>query len=66
MSFTDPVVRCTECQRMIFREEIYKCGCCPDCGNRKVRNVLTMKQEEKNLLEDMGCHDFLKLFEGVE
>ena len=65
MSFTDPVVRCTECQRMITREEIAQSGCCPKCGNRRVRNVLVMSPEEKALCQEKGFNDFLKLFEEV-
>lgn len=44
--FSDPVVRCTECQRLITRAEIQVAGCCPDCGCRRVRNVLTLKDDE--------------------
>jgi hypothetical protein len=65
MSFTDPVVRCTECQLMITREEIQQYGCCPECGNRRMRNVLTMKPEERERLQSMGCNEFLALFEEV-
>ncbi len=65
-SFTDPVVRCTECQRMITREEIHEDGCCPECGNRRMRNVLNMSPEERDKLREMGCHEFLSLFEEVE
>jgi len=64
--FTDPVVRCTDCQRIIYRQEVQTFGCCPDCGNKRVRNVLTLKQEEKDSLEAKGLHEFLALFKGVE
>jgi len=66
MSFDDPVVRCTECQLMITREEIQTHGCCPDCGNRRMRNVLTMLPGERDRLREMGQEDFLALFEEVE
>jgi hypothetical protein len=65
MSFTDPVVRCTECQLMVTREEVQKHGCCPGCGNRRMRNVLNMSSEERTRLRGMGCEDFLALFEEV-
>jgi predicted RNA-binding Zn-ribbon protein involved in translation (DUF1610 family) len=63
--FTDPCVRCTDCQRLIFRDEVQQFGCCPDCGNKRVRNVLTLKDDERQMLEQKGYNDFLKLFEGV-
>lgn len=66
MSFTDPVVRCTECQTMIFRDQIYEFGCCPKCGNRRVRNVLNMSPEERDEINNKGFGDFLELFEEVE
>ena len=66
MSFTDPVVRCTECQRMIFMDEVHEQGCCPKCGNRRVRNVLVMEPEERDLLKEKGHHEFLALFEERE
>jgi hypothetical protein len=65
MSFDDPVVRCTECQLMITREEIQQHGCCPGCGNRRMRNVLNMSTEERDRLREMGCDEFLKFFEEV-
>jgi len=66
MSFDDPVVRCTECQLMITREEIQRHGCCPDCGNRRMRNVLTMLPGERERLRELGHDGFLSLFEEVE
>jgi len=66
MSFTDPVVRCTECQLMITRDEIQKHGCCPNCGNRRMRNVLNMSEEEKDRIGNLGHNDFLELFEEVK
>lgn len=65
-AFTDPVVRCTDCQRIIYRNEIQTFGCCPDCGNKRVRNVLMLKQEERDALAAKGCDEFLALFEGVQ
>lgn len=44
--FNDPVVRCTECQRMITRQEIQEHGGCPGCGCRRVRNVLVLNDDE--------------------
>ena len=63
--FNDPCVRCTECQRLIFMPEIKEFGACPDCGCKRVRNVLTLNEKEQKLLIDKGFDDFLQLFEGV-
>jgi predicted RNA-binding Zn-ribbon protein involved in translation (DUF1610 family) len=65
--FTDPIVRCTECQGIIFREKLQTIGMCPKCGNRRVRNVLTMNEKELAFVKEKGIDpDFLKLFEMVE
>jgi rRNA maturation endonuclease Nob1 len=64
--FCDPVLRCTECQRIIFQEEIAKIGKCPNCGCRKVRNVLTLSDSEEKLLKNKNVDpEFLELFEVV-
>ena len=60
--FTDPVVRCTECQRLITRREIQEQGCCPDCSCRRVRNVLTLKPEEMDRVK-REWPEFAGLFE---
>jgi len=64
-TFEDPVVRCVDCQRLIFHDEIQKFGLCPDCGTRKVRNVLTLRQGEYDALKAKGHDGFLAKFEGV-
>jgi len=64
--FEEPAVRCCECQRIILREEIQKFGCCPGCGTRRVRNILTMSLEEMETMRERQIDEnFLKLFEGV-
>lgn len=60
--FTDPVVRCTECQRLITRKEIQEVGGCPDCGCRRIRNVLTLKPEEMDSVKK-DWPEFAALFE---
>jgi len=44
--FNDPVVRCCDCQLLILRETIQKTSGCPECGCRRVRNVLNMSPKE--------------------
>jgi len=65
--FDDPVIRCTECQHLIFRGEIEKFGSCPKCSSRRMRNVLNMSGEEMEMLRAKQIDEnFLKLFEGVQ
>ena len=71
--FNDPILRCDDCQALINRNQLRKFGCCNKCGNRKLKNVQLIKQEEmwalrnhtyfKDGFEVPG--DFLELFEGV-
>jgi len=64
--FTDPVVRCCECSKIITRQAITAQGGCPYCGNRRVRNVLNLTGEEMTELKGKGIDDeFLGLFEAV-
>jgi predicted nucleic acid-binding Zn-ribbon protein len=65
-AFEDPVIRCTECQNLIFRRQIEKFGGCPKCGNRRMRNVLNLTKEEMEMLRTKQVDEnFLKLFEEV-
>ena len=43
--FTDPVVRCDSCARMILLTELKAHGVC-SCGNRKVRNLMAFSFRE--------------------
>jgi len=62
--FTDPVVRCCDCQRLVTREEVRKHGMCPGCGNRRMRNVLVLSDKEMADLDRKGVSpEFLALFE---
>ena len=65
--FPDPVVRCDSCQAIVHRRHIHKMGCCPECGNRRFRNALTLKEKEMKRLKKEGIDpEFLALFEGVK
>jgi len=65
--FNDPVVRCTECSKMFSREKLRDAGMCPACGNKRVRNCLTLSEDEMKQLKDNNIDpDFLALFEGKE
>jgi hypothetical protein len=63
--FNDPVVRCTDCQRIIFLEDLKKLGVCV-CGCRKVRNVVTINDSDLKLLQNKKVDpEFISLFEQV-
>lgn len=65
--FPDPIVRCDSCQTIVHRKHIHQMGCCPECGNRRFRNVRTLKAEEMEALKKTKIDpEFLALFEGVE
>jgi|WetSurMetagenome_2_1015567.scaffolds.fasta_scaffold1836367_2 predicted RNA-binding Zn-ribbon protein involved in translation (DUF1610 family) len=65
-AFNDPAVRCTECQRIIFKNEIETIGRCPNCGCRKVRNIATLSDSEAKLMRNKKVDpEFLELFEVV-
>jgi Zn finger protein HypA/HybF involved in hydrogenase expression len=62
--FTDPVVRCADCQALVTREEVRKFGMCPLCGNRRMRNVLVLSEKEMSTLRRKGVgEEFLAEFE---
>lgn len=64
--FTDPVVRCDSCQVVVRAETIRKLGMCPDCGNRRVKNVLMMKPEEMARCKEWGVDpEWIALFHEV-
>lgn len=50
--FNDPIVRCTDCLSLVHRIYISKKGGCHHCGNRRMKNVLTMKPEEMSKIID--------------
>lgn len=65
--FNDPIVRCDSCHKVVVRQHLHIMGSCPYCGNRKVRNVLTMTEEEMHQLKKWQVDpEFIALFEGIE
>jgi hypothetical protein len=48
--FADPVVRCDSCGKLMRTEELHKNGIC-QCGNRKVRAILSFNWREKMLMK---------------
>ena len=64
--FADPVVRCDSCQKLLFVDDLKKMGMC-ECGNRKVKNVQTLKSEEVDLMKERNVSpEFLSLFEEAD
>jgi uncharacterized CHY-type Zn-finger protein len=62
--FTDPVVRCDSCAKITLTSELKRIGCCPNCGNRKVRNLLVFNEQELAQMKAWGVDpDFLAVFE---
>lgn len=59
--FADPVVRCGECRGLVKTEYLRKNGTCA-CGNRKVYEVKTLKDDEIRKLR-AEFPDFCEVFE---
>jgi hypothetical protein len=64
--FSDPVVRCDSCSRLLKRSQLHALGMC-DCGNRRVRNVLSMTPDEWETIKTWELDpDWLALFQVVD
>lgn len=44
--FKEPVIRCDGCSRLILLETVKNIGGCNHCGNRRIRNVQTITEDE--------------------
>lgn len=64
--FNDPVLRCDSCQKLVKRTTLHKLGCCPDCGNKRVRNLTVFNHTEKAQMEKWGFQDFVDEYEVKE
>ena len=63
--FTDPVVRCVDCQRLVTREEIKEFGMCLGCGTKRVKNVSVLSADEVSMLIEKGFQEFVDTFDEV-
>lgn len=64
--FSDPVVRCDSCQRLLLVEKLKTMGACV-CGGRKVRNVRSCNEEELKAMTQWGIDpEFITLFEPMD
>ena len=64
-AFTDPVLRCDSCQALIKRTALHKFGACTKCGNKRMRNLTIINDEEKLQMEDWGFYAFANEYEAV-
>ena len=65
--FTDPVVRCDSCNRIVLREQLKKIGCCPHCGGRRVKELRIFDEKELEQMQRWEVDpEFLKLFEKID
>ncbi len=65
--FGDPIVMCCDCNKIIYKAQIKKMGMCPGCGNKRVRNVQVMSEEEMAELKFRKVDPkFLELFGEVD
>jgi len=65
--FQEPVVRCDSCNKLVLVVDLKKIGCCPECGNTRVRNTKTLSIDEVAAMQEKGIDpDWLALFEPVE
>lgn len=58
----DPVFRCDACQKLVRLETLHKEGCCPACGNRRVRNLRRFNDAERRQMIGWGLLDFVNQF----
>ena len=63
--FTDPVVRCDSCAKIIRASTLRELGMC-ECGNRKIRNLQAFNGVEEAQMKEWGVDpDFLAQFQVV-
>lgn len=64
--FSDPVVRCDSCQRLLMVEKLKAMGACI-CGSRKVRNIAGYNDKELEAMKKWNIDpDFIALFEPID
>ena len=49
--FSDPVLRCDSCNKLILTKDVHKIGTCPRCGNRRVREVRNYNDDDLPILK---------------
>lgn len=62
----DPVLRCDSCNSLVKLTTLHKLGCCPDCGNKRVRSLNIFDETERDKIKEWGYEDFLKEWEAID
>lgn len=65
MSDLDPILRCDSCSALVRVGTIHKIGCCDKCGNRRMRSLTIVSEQEIEQMENWGFLDFASEFKGV-
>ena len=61
--FTEPVLRCDSCNKIVTKAAITKLGFCNHCANKRFRPVDVISELELMQIKKLdGAEDFLKLF----
>lgn len=55
--FDEPLVRCDSCNTLVFVGFLHQNGMCHYCGNRRFRNVLSIREDEMKAIKE-GTMDF--------
>ena len=62
--FTEPVLRCDSCNKIVTKNAITKLGLCNHCGNKRFRPVDVISELELIQIKKLdGAEAFLELFE---
>jgi len=62
-AFSDPVLRCDSCTRLVKATQLRKVGACPLCGNKRMRNVTVFDDAERKQLLSWDMRSFVAEFE---
>jgi len=65
-AFDDPVMRCDSCNKIVKRRSLHKVGACPHCGNKRIRNLTTFNELERDQMVEWGFQDFVNEYEEVD
>lgn len=64
--FSDPVVRCDKCHKILKTDDIKNLGMCLHCGHRKVKKVSIFNEDELITIKSWDIDpDWVSLFGPV-
>lgn len=62
--FSDPVVRCDKCNKLLLLDDVKQTGMCPHCGARRIRNLLAFDGDELAQMKKWAVpEEFIALFQ---